>query len=486
MAKPDDPAGGSEMGRQTEKSLLFTPAFDRYREENAEATFIMVIQALNTYWAEYHSDYIVDSEAVGTIKGLIEPVKILLMKEEEEETLTQVKAYEESIKNETILPTLDTIANLKILEEIFVRAMAKNGHRDRKKIKYSWEENFFRRLRLPKLTQPHFSYFFALPTMEDKIAWLQTYHTVMNGGDIHALWTGINNSGKSNGAIHMLMRCNWYYRNYWWPIRATCRPDREIFSFQEVDDAKDAVPIPEFDLSKNVVYLPVNSSLDELLGDTQYELRDLNEGMKFANNLRSMDARVVDAGTNAYIARAHFPIVYYEYQVSKRPPGLLMERFNMWFHKMSKPWAVLSMASGLFRKTDPYYLKRIDKLDDDDEINDWIQNKNPNYICELQTGVMERPEHRAFKKFQKKAHLEMLRASLVKKKIGDEMLVTVEDYWTLMDANLLARSDLEDKLKKDYPDLNKLQVRNFIKSFEDYDLGQKFSKRRKVEAVASQ
>ena len=356
------------------------------------------------------------------------------------------------------LPTLATIKNLNILQDLFTDIMAQHGHKDKSKKTYEWDDIAKKKLQIEEIVEPHLSYFKSLPEMYDQITFLMTYHTVMNDGDIHCLMTGINNAGKSNTAISMLQRSNWFYRNYW--------------HVNSNDETK--TPLPEFDLETDVIYLPLENSLDMLLGDTQYKTIDLNEGMMFANNLQSMDKRVIKAGATAYVAKSHHPMIFYEYQVSKRPPAMLMERFNMWIHKVSKKWGVLSMASGIFRKTDPYFMTEIDKkLRTDEEFNEWFRYKNPNFVAAFKTPKLAPVDERAFKRYQKEAHSVQQSANEVRTVVKDEYMIIVRDIWERVNTkNEMAVVDIEPTLMNDYG-YSKHDVGLFLKDYWRYGMVQK-------------
>ena len=171
-----------------------------------------------------------------------------------------------------------------------------------------------------------------------------------------------------------------------------------------------------FSLKKDVYYVPAPTDLDELLGDTMYNTKDLNEGMAAAVNLRSMDPQVIKLGVNAFITRAKHNFVIFESQVASRVPKLLEERFNLWIHKMSKEWAVMSIPSSLYRKVDPLYLDELDKLRSDKEISYWFRYKNPNYITTFRAPKLKKSFEEKFKDYQKKAQLWLLSVSVCQTK----------------------------------------------------------------------
>lgn len=306
-----------------------------------------------------------------------------------------------------------------------------------------------------------FEYYKNIKEDWEKLAFLLTHHTVTNNGDIHGMDSGVNNSGKTNTAIAILKEMNRLYREYW---KVSYNKNKFI-------------EIPEFDLEKNIAYLPVESSLDDLLGDTQFRTQDLNEGMKFATRANWQNKKAQDAAATAYVARAHFPTVFYEYQVSTSPPGYFQTRFNLWIHKMSKRWMVVSSASGLYRKADPYYLDELTKLRTDEEISSWFVHKNPNYIIKMKAPRMTKKDEKKFKKLQAEAHLKLQSANRIKMELDDSMFIKIEELWKRVQNNEITKMDFEEVMKSDYPEMTKDQYRRFMRMYQKFEDNQMFGKK---------
>jgi hypothetical protein len=469
----------------------------------------MIIQAIHNYYAEYNLPYIeghINSEIIATIKGTLQDIKILLLKSEELGMYDEIAKYEDSIRAETQLNTIETLKTLEQIQREFVILMAKHNFKDWiQPKKQPWDTyKVKKKLQLPELEQqwinpwnkekliPAEYYDYISEPGEkpwdtiikcpkhknkklnvsrydrrpDQLVFLMTFHTVVNKGDCHLLLTGVNLSGKTNTAVAMLKLANWFYRNYW----KVSYTDKE--KFEEV---------PEFRMDTNITYLPLENALDDILGDNQFRTQDLNEGMKFATKANWQNKKAQDAAAIAYVARSHHPIVIYEYQVSKRPPSYFMERFNFWLHKMNKKWMVLSMASGIYRKSDPYYMDEIDKIKDDDAISHWFVHKNANYITRMRAPRMIRKDEKEFDKLHKEAHQTLLNASKIQKALSDIYYLKLEEFWNKINvANEMAYSDIQKVLIEQYPDLNKHQITKFMKLYDDYDASQKFTKRKQV------
>ncbi len=447
---------------QPSGSLIYTHHYDRDEEHALEEGIVSISRTLQEYITrrsyfikrtdsqgkeiEERVCPISDPVIIAEIKGLAVDTTMLLLKYRETDYANEVKKLEDYLGAYRSYDAISLLKNVLTLREIVAIVLGdKHNFKDRTEKQFAWEKEVKKKWHLTDLNEKDEQYFQNLPTKWKKMVFLATHNMVNCDGDIYALVTGINNGGKTNTSLALLSFANRLLREYW------------------------KVKNERFSLKKDVYYVPAPTDLDELLGDTMYNTKDLNEGMAAAVNLRSMDPQVIKLGVNAFITRAKHNFVIFEYQVASRVPKLLEERFNLWIHKMSKEWAVMSIPSSLYRKVDPLYLDELDKLRSDKEISYWFRYKNPNYITTFRAPKLKKSFEEKFKDYQKKAHLTTKLASETNMLVNQSYWLLIKRMWDRINMeHRLALIELPSILRQEVH-YSEAQVKSFMRDYNKYD-----------------
>lgn len=465
-------------------NLVYTHHFDRDKENALENSISAMVRTLQEYITR--RSYFIkeegtdgaeketkvcpfsDSMVIAEIKGMIVDAITLLIKYREMDYAARLKEFEDFLGLYRQYDAIELLKNVLIFRDIVAEVLGdRHNFKDRTEKEFKWEKEIKKKWHLHDFEEKDQKFYDTINTRAKRFAFLASHNMVNCDGDVYMLMTGINNGGKTNTALSLLHYTNWYLRNYW---HVKANRDK-------------TVELRPFSLKKDVMYIPAPTDLDELLGDSQYNCKDLNEGMAAAVNLRSMDPQVIRMGVTAFITRAKHNFLIFEYQVAERAPKLLQERFNAWMHKMSLQYAVLSIPSSIYRKEDPLYLAELNKLRKDKDISYWFKYRNPNYVTTLKAPKLSARKEEQFKKYQMQAHEMLKQAREVKAEINETYYGIVRDIWEKVNvAHTLALIELPSELTQ--INFNESQIKKFMADYNKYDRTQKlmnWSKRSKMQ-----
>lgn len=319
-----------------------------------------------------------DTVAIGELRKSFSQAKYLFNKYKEFNAAKNAQAYLDFLITQRELDTLSTIKNLETLSDLLATMLGiRHGFMDKIDDREPWDSTIKKKLEFPDMTDEERSYRAKLDREWKQLAFDVTYYIVKCKGDAHILLAGPNLSGKSNTAIPFLMMCNKILREFW-------KVDRYNEFYVEKHPEVKGVKLRKFNIKKDVSVTPNSQELKDRFKNEQYQTIDVNEGMEAATNLQSMKAENIALAIRRFTTRSYHNIVVWEYQVQDRPTAMMLEGMNFWFQKMRKRHFILSIASTLVRKKDPYYLKELSKCRTDKEIGTWMTNKtkngNPNFV----------------------------------------------------------------------------------------------------------
>lgn len=447
--------------------IVYQHHFDRDKEADLEAGIKGVVRTLQKYAIDrsYNDEAgeqqapLTDSFTIAEIQGLLIDAIILLKKYREADYAQKVVDFSDYLQRYKVFNAIDLLKNMMLLTDIVAEVLGdRHNFKDRTEREFKWEKELKKKWHLSDsaLEGRPAEYYETIKPKWKRISFLASANMVVNDGDVYCLETGINNGGKTNDAILTLKQTNWYLRNFW-HVKSDMAQTKELHPFS---------------LARDVRYTPAPSDLDELLGDSQYNTKDMNEGMLAAINLLSRKKEVVEMGVNAFISRSKHNFLIFEYQVTKRPPKLLVERFNMWRHKMSLRYGVLSIPSGLYRKDDPLYFDELDKLRTDKEISNWMVHRNPNFITVYRAPHMKPAYEQKFKLLQVKAHMQLKQARETQADLTQGYTAVVKDMWERVNQggnpNPIAFVELPSLLMNELH-FNERQTKRFMTDFDKYD-----------------
>jgi hypothetical protein len=287
-----------------------------------------------------------------------------------------------------------------------------------------------------------------------ELVFLETAYMVLKGGDIIKLISGINNSGKTWTTLPQVSYANWLLKNYW-----------------KVSSSADKfVELENYSLTHNVAFYPEPDKIRARIAvGSQFNCLAVNEGMKAAINIRSWDTDVIDMILELFTERASHNYITFEYQIAKRPPKLLLARFNVWEHKMSQKWMVVSMPSSVYRTDDPLYTTEIDKIKGDHKISTWFTHKsgNVNFITNMIAPKMTEWEDIEFKRLRKIAKEEYDKGKQVKKSLGTSQYKKIDEYWHMVNEGQIAYMKLPELLREAHG-FNDDEIKKFMTAFNKF------------------
>lgn len=451
------------------KGLYFQPSYDRANENQLETDIVNMIGSLQDYRsrnARYVNSHwevsdIADPMAIGAIRRMFSFGKLLLNKYKETQAVEQVNNY---LKIFTMYPTLNTdaaIENLELLSDLIAKHLGQDQQfKDKTFATFVWDKELSKKLEFPQLSQDEQAYYDAIKKDWRKLAWLITFYVVKCEGDAHILLSGPNLSGKTNTAICFLKQCNYYLVDYWKVKRYN-----ETHTKEHPEDV--GVLQRKFSIKKDVYVTPEASELQERFKSEQYQTIDINEGMEVATNTQSQKNDAVQMGVKRYTTRSYHNIVIWEYQVQKRPTAMMVEGMNFWFQKMRKKHFVLSLASTLIRKSDPYYFQELDKCRTENSISFWMRYLNPNYIKTFSAPRLKPRYKREFDLHywrQKDKQAQALKVKTSRTKGYETMLEQI--YTEINEKHTLSLIELSERLDElGYQDLDKKQ---FMRDYGKY------------------
>ena len=465
--------------------LIFKHHFDRDDENNLKDTLERLLAGFQEWSARNtHPEYIVngnpyvvpitDTKAIGEIREVFSGAKYLFNKYHEKETASMVGGYIDFLTEQKELDTISTIKNLQMLLDLLAEKLGINhGFKDRTDNDKLWEETLARRLEFPPMTARDLAYRKTLKWEWDQLAFDMTYYCVKCKGDAHILLSGPNLSGKSNTSIPFLIRCNHHFRVFW---------DVEKFNefYVNGNPGENMPPHPEaagvklgkFSIRRDVYVTPESEELRTRFKESQYQAINVNEGMEAATNIQSQKSEAVQLGIKRFTTRSFHNIVIWEYQVADRPTGMMLEGMNFWFQKMKKRHFVLSAASTLIRKKDPYLMKEMNKCRSDKEFGDWMENKNgsgnPNYIHTFKSPKMSARIEKAFQMWYWESKERQAAIDKVKNSIGRDYTAMIDEIWQKVNVNhTLAFIEIGDELSK--AGFNERDKASFMRDYGRYN-----------------
>ena len=237
-------------------------------------------------------------------------------------------------------------------------------------------------------------------------------------------------------------------------------------------------------MKRDISYYPDPEGITQKIGESsRFNTMPVTEGMKAAINLRSWDANVIDMILEIFTERASNNYISFEYQLTNRAPKMLLSRFNVWEHKPSQKWIVLSMPSSVFRTDDPLLSKETEKIKGDGKMSRWLAHKsgNVNYIGKFKSPRMTDYEDKMFKIFRKEAKIEYEKGKTTKKSMTNVWYGKLAEFWQQIQDGEMSYIDLPEELRKKHA-FNDSQVAAFLREFDKYDRNWKLTHpREKVE-----
>jgi len=382
--------------------------------------------ARNTYISNGESQVfpIRDSQAIAEIRKIFSQVRFLCMKYQEWDPATQINTYIGFLTGQRELDTISTLKNLEFLSDILAKSLGiKHKFRDRVEDTMEWDAEFKKKLEFPELTAEEKEYYGTIERKWKKLCWLLTYYVVRCKGDAHILLSGPNLAGKSNTAIRLLKQCNTYLVDYW-----KVKKYNEFY-IEKHPDAAETIQ-DKFQIKRDVYITPDAQLLKDRFESGQYQCIDINEGMEAATNLQSMKSDIVSLGVKRFTSRSYHNIVVWEYQVQQRPTAMMLEGMNFWIQKMKKRHFILSIASTLVRKKDPYYMKELDKCRTDRDIGVWMKKINPNYNGTFRAPKLNARDEHEFQMYYWEQKDVAAKASEVRRKSTQGYDLMLQDVWT--------------------------------------------------------
>lgn len=286
---------------------------------------------------------------------------------------------------------------------------------------------------------------------------------VLKKGDIIKLISGINNSGKTWTSIPEARYANWLLRNYW-------AKAKELGFKLPIDVLEDLLKVKKFRMREDVIYYPDPTLIREKIADgSKFNTVAITEGMKSAINLRSYDPEVIDMILELFTERAQNNYISFEYQLTRRPPKLLISRFNIWLHKVSQAWMVLSMPSSVYRTEDPLLTKEIEKLKGDRKVSNWFTHKsgNVNFVAKLKAPKLKPKLDELFKKYRKEAKEQYEKGKGVRKSMGSAWYIKIEEYFKMAKSGAIAYMSIPEVLREKHQ-FNDDEVRKFMKDYNNF------------------
>lgn len=472
--------------------VLFQRNFDKDAQHELEITSTQLIQAITGYCTETGLINITEPQAVSYIfaklSSILHTTDMLCIKYHE------VHKKAEKDKDGNIFPrehtelykivigfkdelvgkyTLNGTNVVKRLEELMQYEIAQIAVKHKLMDKVGefepWELDVKKKFFLNELTEeewlPHENYLEGIRHEWKKEVFLETAYMVLKKGDIVKLISGINNSGKTWTSIPEARFANWLLRNYW------AKPEENSFKLPQyvLDDKvlEDLKKVKKFSMKEDVIYYPDPVSITQKVAEgSRFNTFCITEGLKAAINLRSYDPEVIDMILELFTERASNNYISFEYQLTRRPPKLLISRFNTWLQKMGQRWVILSMPSSLYRTEDPLYTKEIEKIKGDRKISSWFTHKsgNANFIAKFKAPKLKPKLDALFKKYRKEAKLIYEKGKGIKKSMGNVWYSKIEEYYKLVKSGQIAYFALPEKLKKEN-DFTDEEVRKFLKDY---------------------
>jgi hypothetical protein len=454
--------------QQVQRTVAYQTNYDKETEHKIEESLAKLIGSIAGYCTEVGSNSISDPIAVGSVVGEIQKVLTLMQQlfDKYHEDSEYIQQCDKKLNGLLVLDGKNTITVLKYLNRLCVQKIALR-HRlmDRVDVRLPWEIEVKKKFWLlgdSDFEDPqgereisHEAFAQKIRSPWQRFIFYSTAFMVLRHGDIVALGTGINDSGKTNTAIPSMQCANFYLRTYW-----------NVSKFEDR-----YVALDRFKMSRDVLFYPDAEMVRSRISQgTQFNCIGVNEGMKAAVNVRSWDPEVIDMILETFTERASHNWLQFEYQLAKRPPKMLLSRFNVWWHKMSQKWLVLSMPSSIYRTEDPLLIGEVEKLRGDRKISKWFtkKSKNANYIGKFRSPKMKPEKEAKFKELRKIAKIEFDKGKKIRNTLNNVWYVKLEEVWNMVDTGKKAKMAIPEYLVKKY-NFAPHQVSKFMKDLDNYD-----------------
>ena len=461
--------------------LAFNLNYDKDLEENTSRKLINLIKSIKGYYVEYGQTTLADPVAIAEVSSIIEPMIRLFIKYHE--NTDQLIQYRKILLQATTLETVPTLELLQYLNENLAQIMGvKHNFKDKTEEYEPWDKKLSKKLELPgqlkksqeeqigRTTDEVWEYYKKLKPKAKKMAFLISWDVAMNEGDARILLSGPNKSGKTDTALILLYWINGFLRNFWkvspWsPKYLATHPER----------ANDK--LPKMKITKDFVLCsPDAEDMTRFQEGRQFITLDINEGMEKGTNLESLRAEVIKSAVKRFTTRVKHNVIIEEYQVAKRPTALMVEGMNYWIQKMGKKHFVLSMASHLVRKSDPYYFAELDKCRDDKEIGRWMTGKgkkgNPNYIGTFKMPKLGDKARAKFDAEYDRQQQEKEEIESIKLHANNTVFAKIKEFWNLINIeHLMNEQDIQQELLS--IGYKQAQITKFMYQYDKYDMAQK-------------
>ena len=482
------------MPEETPHQVSYQRNFDKDCQHNIEMGFGELSRVITDYSIKNGTEIITEAEAVGEIKShiiiVIQWCKQLYYKYHEDvstdkktgittmkEGYAALKKFETEIKNSIWIEKPRTIEWLDIIQEHEIKDIAvKHKLMDKTTDRQPWENEVKKKFYLnevpPEEWEPHEAYLDTIRVDWKKMNFMESAYMVLKSGDIVKIISGINNSGKTWTSLPQARQVNWYLRNYW--AKQTIRGIKGECLTQ--DTLNDLAKVKPFSMKRDTSFYPDTDLIREKIAEGgRFNTMPITEGMKAALNLKSWDAKVIDMIIELFTERASNNYVSFEYQLTKRPPKMLLGRFNVWQHKPSPQWLVLSMPSSVYRSEDPLLSKEIEKLKGDRIISKWLTHKSGNvhFIATMKAPKLKPKYAELFKKYRREAKIEYEKGKGNDISLGKEWNRQIAKYWEDVKAGKLAYMSIPELL--DAKGYNPKQKAKFLRDFDKMDRIKKLS-----------
>lgn len=270
---------------------------------------------------------------------------------------------------------------------------------------------------------------------------------VVNDGDIYAIVSGVQSSGKSTVAIRMAKRVNYMLRQFF---------KKEV---------------PKFNINQNVIFKPEKKDINELLSAKRYNTEVIDEGYLLALNLESSDKLVIYVVKVVSISRSKNNCIIMCFPNIKRATKGLMERFNIWIHKPSKKYSILFARSNKFITEDPWAITKILKSTSDNEI-DYYLMKNPNKVCVFKSKALKPSDQDTYDELKAEGHLAFKKEQELREQYEKTDVFVLEDVYGRINAvTPMLNYDVDSisNYLKDAYQYNEAQIADFLRRYKRYD-----------------
>ena len=476
------------MADEIPHQVLVQKNFDKDCQHDIEKYFGELPKAITEYCIQHGTEVITEWEAVGEIKShiskMLQLCKQLYFKYHEDSqtdkttgiTTTKqgyatLKRFEKEINDSPFIYKPRTIEWLDIIQENEIKDIAvKHRLMDKTMDKQPWEKEVKKKFFLNEVPEeewaPHEAYLNSIKVPWKRMNFLETAFMVLKNGDIIKLISGINDSGKTWTSLPQAHQVNWYLRDYW--ARQKIRGIKDECLTQETLD--DLAKVKPFSMKRDVSYYPDPEGIRAKIAEgTRFNTTPITEGMKAAINLKSWDPAVIDMILEIFTERASNNYMSFEYQLTRRPPKMLLSRFNVWQHKPSQKWLVLSMPSSVYRTEDPLFSKEIEKLKGDGNVSRWLVSKagNTNFIAKMPAPKLKPRYAALFKKYRKEAKEEYEKGRKVKLSLGNDWYNKIAEYHKMVEEGQIAYIKIPDMLRA--RKLTDIQVTQFLRDYNKWD-----------------